>query len=82
MSLLLEDMNLGQYRQKFEEQQVSGDVLVDLTDSMLRGPELGVNSDLHRMRLIKVIRGEPSAHRVLKDSPSYYCHLTKNPHDH
>ena len=78
MCLLLEDMNLGQYRRSFQEQQVSGDVLMDLTDNMLSSKELGVDSALHRLRLMKVIRGEPSAHRLLKDSPSY-CHLTKNP---
>ena len=78
VSLLLEDMNLGQYKQAFVEQQVSGDVLVDLTESMLSSKELGIESDLHRLRLMKVIRGEPSAHRQLKDSPSY-CHLTRKP---
>ena len=71
-------MNLGQYKEAFEQQQVSGDVLVDLTETMLCSEELGVDSDLHRLRLMKVIRGEPSAHRFLKDSPCY-CRLTKHP---
>ena len=76
VSSLLDDMNMGRYKQTFRDQFVSGDVLVDLTENMLRS-DLGVESDLHRLRLMKVIRGEPSAHSLLKDSPSY-CRLTKN----
>ena len=63
-------MNLGKYKQTFKEQFISGDVLAELTDNMLR-IDLGVDSDLHRLRLMKVIRGEPSAHNLLKDSPGY-----------
>ena len=50
--------------------------MAELTDSMLCN-DLGIKSDLHRLRLIKVIRGEPSIHSLLKDSPGY-CHLRRN----
>lgn len=70
-------MKLGRYKQTFRDQCVSGDVMADLTENMLYR-DLGVESDLDRLRLMKVIRGEPSAHSHLKDSPSY-CRLTKNP---
>ena len=69
-------MNLGRYKQSFTDQHISGDLMAELTDNMLRN-DLGVRSDLHRLRLMKVIRGEPSVHRLLKDSPGY-CHLRRS----
>lgn len=73
---LLDAMNLGKYTASFKEQHISGDLLAELTDNMLHN-DLGIESDLHRLRLIKVIKGEHSVHRIFKHSPSY-CHLTKN----
>lgn len=73
---LLDAMNLGKYTVSFKEQHISGDLLAELTDNMLHH-DLGIESDLHRLRLIKVIKGEHSVHRIFKHSPSY-CHLTKN----
>ena len=76
VSSLLDDMNLGMYKQSFRDQHISGDLMVELTDNMLRN-DLGVKSDLHRLRIMKVIRGEPSVHSLLKGSPGYY-HLKRN----
>ena len=64
--LLLDNMKLGKYKKKFKEQLVTGDVLADLTENMLRS-DLGVESDLHCLRLMKFIRGEPSAHRQVAE---------------
>ena len=66
-------MKLSKYKKALMEELISGDLLADLTENMLRD-DLGVESDLHRLRLMQIIRGEPSAHRLLKGSPSYCKH--------
>ena len=70
VSALLAYMNLGRYTQTFVEEQISGDVLADLEDQLLRD-DLKMVSGVQRLRLMKVIRGERSARHYLKDPPSY-----------
>ncbi|XP_019857261.1 PREDICTED: uncharacterized protein LOC109585561 [Amphimedon queenslandica] len=53
---LLEDMNLGQYKKKFEEEQITGSLLLEIDDDILQN-ELGVTSKLHRLKITRIIEG-------------------------
>lgn len=44
---MLEAMGLGRYRESFEREQVSGDILMELGEEDLKA-ELGMESKLHR----------------------------------
>jgi hypothetical protein len=52
-------MGMGQYVEVFERERISGEVLADMDDEMMT--DLGISSKFHRMRLLKVIRGEHSS---------------------
>ena len=52
-------MELSQYKQSFLREQVSGAVLAMVDDEMLRD-DLNVSSKLHRVRLLKVAKGQVS----------------------
>ena len=63
-------MDLGQYRESFLRERITGDVLLDLNDTILQ-EELGVTSKIHRIRLTKLIRGRHSAQSVLNGVDPY-----------
>lgn len=69
MQSLLDAMVLSQYKEAFAREQISGDILVDLEDKehILKN-DLGMTTELHRLRLMKVIRGEHSAQTYLQQS--------------
>ena len=54
-TLLLEKMNLNQYRDTFEVEHIDGIFLASLDNEMLE--ELGVTKSLHKLRLNKIIEG-------------------------
>ena len=54
--LLLEKMNLNQYRDAFEQEKIDGILLASLDNDMLE--ELGVTKHIHRLRLKKIIEGK------------------------
>ncbi|XP_065910157.1 uncharacterized protein [Dysidea avara] len=56
---LLVDMNLGQYKESFQHEQVDGELLADLTVEELE--DLGVTKKIHQRRLMKLIDGSSSA---------------------
>ena len=56
---LLDSMDMSQYRQVFQREQVSGAVLCMVDDQMLR-EDLMVSSKIHRVRLLKVVTGQVS----------------------
>ena len=56
--LLLEKMNLTQYRDAFEQEQIDGIFLSSLDNEMLE--EIGVTKRIHKMRLKRIIEGEQS----------------------
>ena len=62
---LLDTMQLREYKGKFNTEVVSGAILVDIDDTILKD-ELGISSRLHRLRLLKVISGEHSAECILR----------------
>ena len=69
MQSLLDAMVLSQYKEAFAREQISGDILVDLEDKEhILKDDLGMTTELHRMRLMKVIRGERSAQTYLQQS--------------
>ena len=59
--LLLEKMNLNQYRDTFEEEHIDGVLLASLDNEMLE--ELGVTKSLHKLRLNKIIEGVQSVEK-------------------
>lgn len=68
-------MQLQQYKQKFADESISGEILADLDDKILQ-EELGVTSRLHCLRLMKVVNGKHSAERILKgENPYVLLHL-------
>jgi len=56
---LLGDMNLAEYKDSFQREQVDGELLVDLTKTELE--DLGVTKRIHQLRLMKLIDGSSSA---------------------
>lgn len=67
---LLEHMNLSQYRQVFENEQLDGDTLADCDDSVLLH-ELKIENKLHRIKLMKIITGKHSAINILEGKSPY-----------
>lgn len=63
-------MNLSQYSEVLRNEQVSGELLLDLNDDILE-QELMVSSKLHRMRIVKLVNGEHSAESYLKGEGPY-----------
>ena len=59
--VLLEKMNLNQYRDTFEEEHIDGILLASLDNEMLE--ELGVTKSLHKLRLNKIIEGVQSVEK-------------------
>ena len=59
-------MDLKQYTLTFKSEHINGDILIECDDDVLR-VELGVSSKLHRLRLLKVIKGEYSCKTFLKE---------------
>ena len=58
-------MSLGQYIEHIERELVTGDVLLECDDEVLKD-ELGMKSKIQRIRLMKVITGQHSAKDLLK----------------
>ena len=60
---LLDAMNLSKYKAKFLAEQVDGELLSSLRQSELR--ELGIESGLHQLKLLKLVQGIYSAETFL-----------------
>ena len=56
---LLDNMNLGDYKERFEDERIDGEIIVHLDKGDL--VELGVNKNIHQTRLLKLIDGTMSA---------------------
>ena len=74
---LLSAMNMGQYADAFKKEQISGEILCELNDQILRD-ELGVASQIHRIKLMKVIGGRHSAMSIMNGDDPYYVHLAQS----
>lgn len=55
---LLDNMNLGEYKDSFQQEQVDGELMLDLTKTELE--DLGVTKTIHLKRLMKLIDGSSS----------------------
>ena len=55
---LLDNMNLGQYKDNFQREQVDGELMLELNKSDLE--DLGVTKNIHQIRLLKLIDGSSS----------------------
>ena len=76
MSDLLIVMKLQQYLPRFQEEEISGDLLLELNEEILQ-KELGVENQIHRMRIMKLINGDYSAEGYL-NGEGPYVQMTKN----
>ena len=56
--LLLDNMNLGEYKDSFQREQVDGELMLELTKTDLE--DLGITKNLHQVRLMKLIDGSSS----------------------
>ena len=56
--LLLDNMNLGEYKDGFQREQVDGELMLELTKSDLE--DLGITKNIHQIRLLKLIDGSSS----------------------
>ena len=63
-------MHLGQYRAKFAEEMISGEILIELGQEDLER-DLEIKSKIHRVRLMKIINGHHSARNILVGENPY-----------
>lgn len=63
-------MNLGQYKAKFANEMITGELLIELGQEDLER-ELEVKSKIHRLRLMKIIDGHHSARNILEGQSPY-----------
>ena len=50
-------MNLGKYKENFQREQIDGPLLLSCDNDILEF-ELGITSRLHRMKMLRLIRGD------------------------
>lgn len=67
---LLQVMNLSQYKAKFAEEMISGEILIELGQDDLER-DLEIKSKIHRIRLMKIIDGHHSARNILEGQSPY-----------
>ena len=70
MQELLQAMNLSQYKARFAEEVISGEILIELGTEDLE-KDLGIASKIHRVRLMKIIEGQHSARNILEGESPY-----------
>ncbi len=61
----MEAMSLGVYRQKIFDEHISGEILLECDEDVLK-EEIGITSKIHCIRLMKIINGQHSAQAVLE----------------
>ena len=66
MLQLLDHMNLGQYKSRFNDERIDGEIIMHLDRGDL--VELGVIRNLHQVRLLKLIDGSVSAKKYQSNS--------------
>ena len=60
-------MSLSAYKSIFEQKNISGDILLSFDDGILER-ELGIRSRIHRLKFMKLIRGQYSAEKFILQS--------------
>ena len=64
MQVLLDNMNLGQYKQHFFSEGIDGEILAECDEHVLLY-ELHISSELHRAQLMNIIQGKQSVALIL-----------------
>ena len=59
---LLDHLNLSQYKDRFRQEVVDGEILSEIDESVLE-QELGMTSKIHRLRLMMYIESHGQDHR-------------------
>ena len=68
MGSLLKSVGLDAYVEVFKAESISGDILQEIDDNVLC-KELGVNSKLHRIKMLSLISGRfPQSTYVLSET--------------
>ena len=66
---LLDHLNLSQYKDRFRQEMVDGEILSEIDESVLQ-QELGMTSKIHcRLRLMKYIE----SHRQNRNTHTFSC---------
>lgn len=60
---MLERLDLPEYKEAFLRERVDGQVLLQLTEDVLC-TELGVDSKLHRIRIMNLVAGRTSVDKL------------------
>ena len=60
---MLDVLGLPQYKKKFKEEKISGALLQELDEDILK-TELEVSLKIHRLRLLRVIDGRQSLYEL------------------
>lgn len=69
---MLREMNLEAYVDIFAREQISGSLLMDCDERILR--DLGISSKLHQLRLMNVISGKIAAKSCLEKDHYVTCY--------
>ena len=56
---LLDNMNLSEYKEVFSKECITGEILLELDESILTN-ELCITNRIHRIRLMKIVSGQMS----------------------
>ena len=68
--MLLEFMNLGQYKQRFLSEEIDGEILAECDEQILLH-ELNVSSEIHRLHIMNIIAGKQSVALILSGQGTY-----------
>ena len=63
-------MQLPQYKEAFQREQIDGEVLIELDEQILES-DLQISSKIHRIRLMKLISGNYSADDILASTEKW-----------
>ena len=74
---LLEALDLHRYKETFLEEALTGDILAECDETVL-SQDLAVTEQLHRSKLMRVIRGEMSPLAILTDDSYVRFKLNNN----
>ena len=66
---VLDAMNLSMYRENFQQELIDGELLSEFTEDMFI--ELGVKSKMHRLKLMRVVKGRKDVSSVLNKNEEH-----------
>lgn len=72
--MLLENMNLSQYKQCFLSEAIDGEILAECDEQILLH-ELNISSEMHRIQIMNIITGKQSVALILSSQGMYRLSL-------